>query len=200
MPDESPERLPFEPRKKRPKPEGDSTSGAKAPNKPASSSAKKSSSPKSTTSTQDKSPKNKLGKSGSDRDNVAKQNRPNISSQNLPRAGSQNRDSPAIPEVVSSRMIRRMAILSGVPILLGVLTFVGSYFIVVNDLFNLPNTAVLLVSMGWFGLGVLGLSYGVISASWDEDTSGSLVGWTEFSTNFRRLVGAWQEARQKSLK
>ncbi len=192
MPDESPERLPFEPRKKRPKPEGDSTSGAKAPNKPASSSAKKSSSSKSTTSTQDKSPKNKLGKSGSDR--------PSISSQNRPRAGSQNRESPAIPEVVSSRMIRRMALLSGVPILLGVLTFVGSYFIVVNDLFNLPNTAVLLVSMGWFGLGVLGLSYGVISASWDEDTSGSLVGWTEFSTNFQRLVGAWQEARQKSLK
>ena len=192
MPDESPERLPFEPRKKRPKPEGDSTSGAKAPNKPASSSAKKSSSSKSTTSTQDKSPKNNLGKSGSDR--------PSISSQNRPRAGSQNRESPAIPEVVSSRMIRRMALLSGVPILLGVLTFVGSYFIVVNDLFNLPNTAVLLVSMGWFGLGVLGLSYGVISASWDEDTSGSLVGWTEFSTNFQRLVGAWQEARQKSLK
>lgn len=192
MPDESPERLPFEPRKKRPKPEGDSTSGAKAPNKPASSSAKKSSSSKSTTSTQDKSPKNKLGNSGSDR--------PSISSQNRPRAGSQNRESPAIPEVVSSRMIRRMALLSGVPILLGVLTFVGSYFIVVNDLFNLPNTAVLLVSMGWFGLGVLGLSYGVISASWDEDTSGSLVGWTEFSTNFQRLVGAWQEARQKSLK
>ena len=192
MPDESPERLPFEPRKKRPKPEGDSTSGAKAPNKPASSSAKKSSSSKSTTSTQDKSPKNKLGNSGSDR--------PSISSQNRLRAGSQNRESPAIPEVVSSRMIRRMALLSGVPILLGVLTFVGSYFIVVNDLFNLPNTAVLLVSMGWFGLGVLGLSYGVISASWDEDTSGSLVGWTEFSTNFQRLVGAWQEARQKSLK
>lgn len=198
MPDESPERLPFEPRKKRPKPEGDSSSGAKAPNKLAPSSAKKSSPSKSrstastTTSVQKNSPKNKLGKSGSGRDNVGSQNRDNV--------GSQNRQDPAIPEVVSSRMMRRMALLSGVPILLGVLTFVGSYFIVVNDLFDLPNTAVLLVSMGCFGLGVLGLSYGVISASWDEETSGSLLGWTEFTTNFQRLVGAWQEARQKSLK
>jgi len=198
MPDESPERLPFEPRKKHPKPEGDSTSGAKTSKKSAPSSSKKSSPPKSrstsstTVSTQGNSLKNKLGKSGHDRENVGKQNRS--------KAATQNRQDLAIPEVVSSRMIRRMALLSGVPILLGVLTFVGSYYIVITDLFDLPNTAVLLVSMGWFGLGVLGLSYGVISASWDEETPGSLVGWAEFSTNFQRLVGAWQEARQKSLK
>lgn len=189
MPDTSPERLPFEPRKKRPKPEGSATSGANTPSKPAQGSApKKSSLSKSSTSAQGKSPNQKLaksaGKSGSDRDNVAKQNRQDL----------------AIPEVVSSRMIRRMALLSGVPILFGVMTFVGSYYIVINDLFELPNTAVLLVSMGWFGLGVLGLSYGVISASWEEETSGSLLGWSEFTINFQRLVGAWQEARQKSLK
>ena len=185
MSDKSPERLPFEPRKKRPKPEGDSTSGASSSSKPAQDSTpKKSSLPKSPTSAQGKSPQQKSAKSGSDRDNV----------------GSQNRQDLAIPEVVSSRMIRRMALLSGVPILFGVLTFVGSYYIVINDLFELPNTAVLLVSMGWFGLGVLGLSYGVISASWEEETSGSLLGWSEFTINFQRLVGAWQEARQKSLK
>ncbi|MEL6937157.1 MAG: photosystem II biosynthesis protein, partial [Cyanobacteria bacterium J06607_17] len=38
------------------------------------------------------------------------------------------------------------------------------------------------------GLGVLGLSYGVLSASWQEDEAGSLLGLTEFSINFRRLV------------
>jgi Photosynthesis affected mutant 68 len=189
MPDASPERLPFEPRKKRPKPEGAATSGANAPSKPAQgSTAKKSSPPKSPKQKPEKS----AGKSESDRDNIAKQNRSSIA--------KQNREDLAIPEVVSSRMIRRMALLSGVPILLGVMTFVGSYYIVVNDIFELPNTAVLLVSMGWFGLGVLGLSYGVISASWEEETSGSLVGWSEFTINFQRLVGAWQEARQKSLK
>jgi hypothetical protein len=188
MPDTSPERLPFEPRKKqRPKPEVSATSGANAPSKPAQGSTpKKSSSPKSPTSAQGKSSKQKPEKSSgkSESDRVA----------------SQNRQDLAIPEVVSSRMIRRMALLSGVPILLGVMTFVGSYYIVINDIFELPNTAVLLVSMGWFGLGVLGLSYGVISASWEEETSGSLVGWSEFTINFQRLVGAWQEARQKSLK
>lgn len=188
MPDASPERLPFEPRKKRPKPEGD-TSGANASNKPAQGSTPKKSSPsKSPTSAQGKSPKQKPEKSAvkseGNRNNVAKPTRQDL----------------AIPEVVSSRMIRRMALLSGLPIIFGVLTFVGSYYIVINDIFELPNTAVLLVSMGWFGLGVLGLSYGVISASWEEETSGSLVGWSEFTINFQRLVGAWQEARQKSLK
>lgn len=188
MPDASPERLPFEPRKKRPKPEGAATSGANASSKPSQGSTPKKSPPKPPTSAQSKSGKQKPEKSavkaGGDRDRAIKQTRQDL----------------AIPEVVSSRMIRRMVLLSGVPILFGVMTFLGSYYIVINDIFELPNTAVLLVSMGWFGLGVLGLSYGVISASWDEEASGSLVGWSEFTINFQRLVGAWQEARQKSLK
>lgn len=187
MPNASPDRLPFEPRKKKPKPEG--AAGANDSSKPAQgSTAKKSSPPKSSPSAQGKSPKQKPEKSTAkaegSRNKVAKPTREDL----------------AIPEVVSSRMIRRMALLSGVPILFGVMTFVGSYYIVINDIFELPNTAVLLVSMGWFGLGVLGLSYGVISASWDEESVGSLVGWSEFTINFQRLVGAWQEARQKSLK
>lgn len=189
MPDVSPDRLPFEPRKKKPKPEGAATSGASDSSKPAQGSSTKKSSPsKSSPSAQGQPPKQKSGKSTAkaegSQNKVAKPTRADL----------------AIPEVVSSRMIRRMAILSGVPIVFGVMTFVGSYYIVINDIFELPNTAVLLVSMGWFGLGVLGLSYGVISASWEEETSGSLVGWSEFTINFQRLVGAWQEARQKSLK
>jgi len=182
MPEESPERLPFEPRKKRPKPESSSASGGGVTGKPAQSSTPQKSSPS-------KSPTKAI------KDKPAK-DKPKSKPEKTPR----DRQALAVPEVVSDRMIRRMAILSGLPIVLGVLTFVGSYFVVVNDLFNLPNTAVLLVSMGWFGLGVLGLSYGVISASWDEESPGSLLGWSEFTLNFERLMAAWREARQKSLK
>jgi hypothetical protein len=74
---------------------------------------------------------------------------------------------------------------------------VGSYFIVINEVFPLPNTAVLLVSMGCFGLSVVGLSYGVLSASWDENEAGSLVGWREFQVNFGRMVEAWRANRQQ---
>ncbi|MDW8463816.1 MAG: PAM68 family protein [Geminocystis sp.] len=63
----------------------------------------------------------------------------------------------------------------------------------------MPNTAVLLVTLGLFGLGVLGLSYGIFSASWDEDRVGSWWGWSEFKLNFGRFVSAWREHRQKAV-
>lgn len=104
----------------------------------------------------------------------------------------------AIPEVVSRRMISRMAVLSGVPTSVGLFSFLIAYAIVSNGLMELPNSLVLLTSLGGFGLGVLGLSYGVLSASWDEEAPGSLLGWSEFTTNFARMRGAWRGAKKKN--
>lgn len=95
-------------------------------------------------------------------------------------------------------MIKRMAFLCGIPTALGMSTFVVSYLLVVKDLFEVPTYAVLLVSLGWFGLGVLGLSYGVLSASWDEETPGSWAGWNEFTTNVGRMTAAWRSSKNKT--
>ncbi|MCT7951101.1 PAM68 family protein [Ancylothrix sp. C2] len=103
----------------------------------------------------------------------------------------------AVPEAVSRRMISRMAVFSGLPTFLGIATFVASYFVITNNWYDLPNSAVVLVSMAFFGIGVLGLSYGVISASWDEEIPGSALGWKEFTTNFERLTAAWRTAGKK---
>ena len=117
-----------------------------------------------------------------------------VASRSAPRelGGETSRSAIAsgIPDGVSRRMVWRMALLCGIPSTLGMLTFVGSYFLVIHDV-NLPTYAVLLVSLGWFGLGVLGLSYGVLSASWDEE-AGSLVGWDEFTTNWGRMRANWR--------
>lgn len=106
-------------------------------------------------------------------------------------------ESMAVPEVVSKRMVRRMALLCGVPSVLGIATFFVSYFLVTQAGVKLPNVAVVLLSMGFFGLGVLGLSYGVLSASWDEDVPGTKLGWQEFTTNLGRMTSAWRKAGQK---
>ena len=94
-------------------------------------------------------------------------------------------------------MARRMAFFCGIPTVLGIATFVVSYFIVTKGIYKLPNAAVVLVSMLFFGLGVVGLSYGLLSASWDEERVGGLLGASEFSTNLGRLTGAWKEAREQ---
>jgi hypothetical protein len=105
----------------------------------------------------------------------------------------------SIPKVVSDRMARRMAVMSGVPTFLGIATFFISYAVTSQGWLKLPSVAVLLVSMGFFGLGVLGITYGVLSASWDEEIAGSKLGWQEFKINWRRMVSAWRETRQKNL-
>ncbi|MBP0027422.1 PAM68 family protein [Roseofilum sp. Guam] len=115
--------------------------------------------------------------------------------------GSQKRtpirqEDRVIPEAVSKRMIKRMALLSGIPTALGVLTFAISYWILTQTEFDLPHIAVVLVSMGFFGLGVLGLSYGVLSASWDENRVGTLLGWQDFTQNLGRTIAAWRSVKQ----
>ena len=105
----------------------------------------------------------------------------------------------AIPAVVSNRMARRMAVFCGVPTALGMVTFIASYFVISHNWFKLPNVAVILVSMSFLGLGVLGLSYGVLSASWDEERVGSSLGWGEFTLNWGRMASAWRSNRQKNV-
>jgi Photosynthesis affected mutant 68 len=103
----------------------------------------------------------------------------------------------AIPQVVSQRMIRRVAAFCGVPTVLGISTLIVSYLLIIYAGIKLPPIAVLLVNMGLFGLGVLGITYGVLSASWDENRVGSLLGWSDFTINWGRMVEVWRETRQK---
>lgn len=98
-----------------------------------------------------------------------------------------------IPEVVSQRMAKRMAFFCGVPTLIGITTLPTSYFLITQEIVALPNTAVLLFSLLCLGISVVGLTYGVLSASWDESEAGSLLGISEFQLNLSRLSESWKE-------
>lgn len=176
--------LPFEPQKNRKKTE------AKKSEQKATKSAKPASS-KSTKST------SAPAKAQSPTQSSASSAKPRSAQPSRRSANRQTLDETRIPDAVGKRMIRRMAVFCGVPTALGVSTFFASYFIVVNEVFDLPNSAVVLVSMACFGLGVIGLSYGVLSASWEEDVPGTLLGFGEFKTNLGRMTAAWREARKQ---
>ncbi len=91
-----------------------------------------------------------------------------------------------IPEPVARRMIRRIAVTTGVPSLLGMAVFVASYLVVSRGLADIPPVVTLLVSGACFLVGLLGLSYGVLSCSWEE-RPGTLVGFEQFVINVGRL-------------
>lgn len=95
--------------------------------------------------------------------------------------------SAVIPKVVSNRMIRRVGIFSGLPTLLAFLAIPASYFVTEQGWIDFPSTVVLLASVSFLGLGLLGVSYGIISASWDEEIKGSAIGISEFKLNISRI-------------
>lgn len=105
----------------------------------------------------------------------------------------------AIPDVVSKRMARRMAVFCGIPTAMGMSSFFVFYWILSHQWLELPPYLVLFVTLSLFGLGFLGLSYGIFSASWDENKAGSWWGLEEFKLNWGRMgdsIASWRASRK----
>lgn len=128
----------------------------------------------------------------------------NKSKKKQKKAKGSKRADPAgvIPKVVSNRMIQRVGIFSGLPTLLAFLVIPTSYFVSEQGWVEFPSTVVLLLSITFLGLGLLGVSYGIISASWDEEIKGSLIGISEFKLNLGRIQDRRriQKAERKRIK
>lgn len=108
------------------------------------------------------------------------------SSKAAPARTAKARSAQGIPPAVANRMVRRIALATGVPTLLGIGVFVVSYLLVSKGLLDVPPGVTLACSGALFLLGLVGLSYGVFSASWEE-TPGSLFGFEQISVNLSRL-------------
>jgi hypothetical protein len=100
-----------------------------------------------------------------------------------------------IPEAVANRMVRRIAIATGTPTVLGMGVFVASYLLVSRGVLDIPSGLTLVGSGAFFLLGLLGLSYGVLSASW-EDGPGSLLGFEQIGVNIGRVRASVRAMRQ----
>ena len=111
-----------------------------------------------------------------------------------PGSSKAGRSQQSIPPAVANRMARRIAVATGVPSVLGMATFVASYLLVSRSVLDIPPAVTLVTSGGFFLLGVLGLSYGVLSASW-EDAPGSLIGSEQIVLNIGRLRQSVREMR-----
>ena len=110
---------------------------------------------------------------------------------------SETAPSNYIPQEVSQRMVRRASWLAGVPTTLGMSAFFINYYLLVNHILELPSWFTYAETLALFGMGFVGLTYGVLSASWEPEREGGLVGLSEFRFNIRVLFQQWREYGQE---
>ena len=103
--------------------------------------------------------------------------------------------SQGIPKYVADRMARRIFFTAGIPTLLGMSVFVISYFIVTKNIAEVPPSSTIAISALFFLMGLGGLSFGILSASWDKEP-GSLLGIENIPLNIKRAKDAFKPASQ----
>ena len=100
-----------------------------------------------------------------------------------------------IPKYVADRMARRIFFTTGIPTILGMSVFVISYIIVTRNIAEIAPSATIAISALFFLLGLAGLSYGILSASWDKEP-GSFLGIENIPLNIKRAKAAFKPASQ----
>jgi VIT1/CCC1 family predicted Fe2+/Mn2+ transporter len=105
------------------------------------------------------------------------------------------RSSSGIPKYVADRMARRIFITAGIPTIMGMSVFVISYFIVTRNIAEIPPSSTIAISALFFLLGLAGLSFGILSASWDKEP-GSFFGIENIPMNIQRAKAAFKPATQ----
>ena len=103
--------------------------------------------------------------------------------------------SQGIPKYVADRMARRIFFTAGIPTVLGMSVFVISYFIVTKNIAEVAPSSTIAISALFFLLGLGGLSYGILSASWDKEP-GSILGIENIPLNIQRAKAAFKPASQ----
>ena len=81
---------------------------------------------------------------------------------------SKSKQSSGIPKYVADRMARRIFFTAGIPTIMGMSVFVISYIIVTRNIAEIPPSSTIAISALFFLLGLGGLSFGILSASWDK--------------------------------
>ena len=108
---------------------------------------------------------------------------------------SPKKSTSGIPKYVADRMARRIFFTAGIPTIMGMSVFVVSYIIVTKNIAEIPPSSTIAISALFFLLGLGGLSFGILSASWDKEP-GSFFGIENIPMNIQRAKEAFKPATQ----
>lgn len=92
-------------------------------------------------------------------------------------------EAAVIPEKVAQRMGKRMLPFVGIPLLGGMGAFVGFWYMATYRDMEFQPVLVAGTTIALLAIGLVGITYSMMSASWDADREGTLLGTEEFSRN-----------------
>jgi hypothetical protein len=111
--------------------------------------------------------------------------------------GGAGKDDDEIPQAVFDRILQRILFTVGIPMASGVALLNVYDALKRGRGVEVPSWVQLLTILLAFGTSALGIAYGTLSASWDPDKEGSLLGIDEARTNWPEL---WKEDVDKDEK
>ena len=100
-----------------------------------------------------------------------------------------------MPAVVSDRMLKRIIPFAGLPVAGSFVLFGGFWFANTQLGYDLPPSVVAYSTQALLLLSFAGITYGVMSTSWDEEEEGSALGFTEFVRNVKMARGDSEQRR-----
>jgi len=87
----------------------------------------------------------------------------------------------------------------GIP-LFGVMgAFVVFWYLATYKNYEFQPALVAFSTIGILGVGLVGITFSVMSASWDDDEEGSALGFDEFKTNFDSIKGGLKRTKQNAI-
>lgn len=108
-------------------------------------------------------------------------------------------DSAVIPERVAQRMGSRMLPFVGIPLFGLMGTFVTFWYLATYKNYEFQPALVAFSTIGILAVGLIGITYSVMSASWDDDVEGSALGFDEFKKNFGSIQGGLKRTRENAI-
>ena len=113
----------------------------------------------------------------------------------VPKIITKTKQSTGIPKYVADRMAKRIFFTAGIPTVMGMSVFVVSYIVVTRNIAEIPPSSTIAISALFFLLGLGGLSFGILSASWDKEP-GTFFGIENIPLNIERAKAAFKPATQ----
>jgi len=105
----------------------------------------------------------------------------------------------SIPEKVAMRMGKRMLPFVGIPLFGSMAAFIGFWYMATYRDLEFQPALVAASTIAFLAIGLVGITYSVISSSWDEDREGSALGFDEFQTNMGNLKAGLSRSSSNAM-